>query len=152
MNAIEADPDSSIVPLLYFAYGSNLHRSGMLSRCPAAVPLGRAALPGHALVFRSWADVEPHPGSSVAGGLWRVTPACLAALDGYEDVEAGLYRRVTLPVRPEGVTEDVKALVYRMTAIHTAPPEPGYLATIREGCRDFGLDDGPVLRAAGAAG
>ncbi len=138
--------------MLYFAYGSNLHRAGMLSRCPAAVPLGRAALPGHALVFRSWADVEPRPGVSVAGGLWRVTPACLAALDDYEDVEAGLYRRVILPVRPEGAAEDAAAVLYRMAATHTASPEPGYLATIREGCRDFGLDEGPVLRAAGAAG
>ena len=138
--------------MLYFAYGSNLHRADMLLRCPAAVPLGRAALPGHALLFRSWADVEPRPGGAVAGGLWRITPACLAALDDYEDVAAGLYRRVTLPVRPEGAAEAVEALVYRMTATHTAPPEPGYLAAIREGCRDFGLDEGPVLRAAGSAG
>ena len=136
--------------MLYFAYGSNLHRAGMLSRCPAAVALGRAALPGHALVFRSWADVEPRPGVSVAGGLWRVTPACLAALDDYEDVEAGLYRRVLLPVRREGAAETVEALVYRMTATHRAPPEPGYLALISEGCRDFGLDAAPVFLAAAA--
>ena len=138
--------------MLYFAYGSNLHRAGMLLRCPAAVPLGRATLPAHALVFRSWADVEPRLGCTVAGGLWQITPACLSALDDYEDVEAGLYRRVVLPVRFEGASEDVEALVYRMTASHAAPPEPGYLAVIRDGCRDFGLDEAPVLRAAGAAG
>lgn len=138
--------------MLYFAYGSNLQRAGMGSRCPAAVPLGRAALFGHALLFRSWADVEPRPGHSVAGALWRITPACLAALDDYEDVDAGLYRRVTLPVRPEGAPEDVEALVYRMAASHAAAPEPGYLAIVREGCRDFGIDDAPVLRAAGSAG
>jgi gamma-glutamylcyclotransferase (GGCT)/AIG2-like uncharacterized protein YtfP len=138
--------------MLYFAYGSNLHRAGMLLRCPAALPLGRAVLLGHALLFRSWADVEPRPGAAVAGGLWRVTPDCLAALDDYEDVASDLYRRVTLPVRLEGAAEDVEALVYRMTATHTAPPEPGYLAVIRDGCRDFGLDDAPVLAAARAAG
>ena len=137
--------------MLYLAYGSNLHRAGMLSRCPAAVPLGRAVLPGHALVFRLWADVEPRPGASVAGGLWRITPECGAALDEYEDVGSGLYRRVLLAVRPEGAAEAVEALVYRMTATQAAAPEPGYLATIRQGCRDFGLDDGPVLAAARAA-
>ena len=138
--------------MLYLAYGSNLHRAGMLSRCPAAVPLGRAVLPGHALVFRLWADVEPRPGRSVAGGLWRITPACLAALDDYEEVASGLYRRVMLRVRPEGAAEDIEALVYRMAATHRAPPEPDYLAVIREGCRDFGLDEAPVLAAAGQGG
>ena len=138
--------------LLYFAYGSNLHRAGMLGRCPAAVPLGRAALFGHALVFRSWADVEPRAGAAVAGGLWRVTPACRAALDDYEDVAGGLYRRVLLPVRPEGTEGNVEALVYRMTAPHRSPPEPAYLDAILAGCRDFGLEEGPVLRAAEAAG
>ena len=134
--------------LRYFAYGSNLDRAAMLLRCPAAVPLGRAALAGHTLMFRFWADVEPRPGGLVAGGLWAITPDCLAALDDYEDVASGLYRRVLLPVRPEGAAEEVDALVYRMTATHTAPPEAGYLAAICAGCRDFGLDERPVLRAA----
>ena len=87
--------------MLYFAYGSNLHRADMLARCPAALPLGRARLPDHALVFRSWADVAPAPGRAVVGGLWRITPACAAALDAYEDVAGGLYRRWILPVLPE---------------------------------------------------
>lgn len=138
--------------MLYFAYGSNLHRAGMLSRCPAAVPLGRALLPDHALVFRLWADVVPRPGSVVAGGLWHITADCEAALDTYEDVESGLYRRLMVPVRPEGGAGPVEALLYRMLARHEAPPEPDYLAVIREGCRDFGLDDAPVLAAAGVAG
>ena len=138
--------------MLYFAYGSNLHRAAMLSRCPAALPLGRAALPDHRLVFRLWADVTPRPGMSVAGGLWRITPACLTALDAYEDVADGLYRRVVAAVRPEGAHDPVEALIYRMTATQEAPPEPGYLATLLVGCRDFGLDEAPVLAAAAAAG
>lgn len=138
--------------MLYFAYGSNLNHAGMLGRCPAAVPLGRALLPGHALAFRLWADVEPRAGSAVAGGLWRITPACLTALDDYEDVAFGLYSRLSLPVCPEGAAEPVEALVYRMTATHGAPPEPGYLAVILAGCRDFGIDEGPVRDAAAAAG
>lgn len=134
--------------MLYFAYGSNLQRAGMLSRCPAALPLGRAVLADHGLVFRRWADVVPLAGAGVAGGLWRVTPACEAALDDYEDVAAGLYRRVLLPVWPEGAAGPVEALVYRMTATHMARPEPAYLATILAGCRDFGFDDAAVRAAA----
>ena len=131
--------------MLYFAYGSNLNRADMLARCPAAVPLCRARLPGHTLVFRGWADVASAPDRSVTGGLWRITPACEATLDDYEDVAGGLYRRLMLAVVPEGGTGPVEALVYRMTARHEAPPESGYLATLRQGCRDFGIDEREVV-------
>lgn len=137
--------------MLYFAYGSNLHVAGLRARCPGAERLGRAVLPDHRLVFRRWADVEPRPGDEVAGGLWRVTAACEAMLDDYEDVAGGLYRRILLPVRPEGAAAPVVALVYRMTATLTAPPEPDYLAIVLEGHRDFGLAEAPVRAAAMAA-
>lgn len=133
--------------LLTFAYGSNLLLSAMRERCPAAVPLGRARLAGYRLVFRRWADVEPRPGESVAGGLWRITPACRDALDDYEGVAEGLYAPHTLVVEPEGGGA-LEALVYRMTATDTAPPEPAYLAAVLQGHRDFGLATGPVERAA----
>ncbi len=138
--------------MFYFAYGSNLWKSGMLERCPAAVPLGRAVLPAHRLVFRPWADVEARPGMEVAGGLWRVTPACGAALDLYEDVTGGLYRRVLASVWREGAAEPVQALLYRMDAATREPPDPAYLATVLQGCREFGLDDRAVLAAAAEAG
>lgn len=134
--------------MLYFAYGSNLQRAGMLARCPAAVPLGPAALPDHRLVFRTWADVEPSPGGAVAGGLWRITPACRAALDLYEDVAGGLYRAILAEVRPTGSPATRPALLYRMAAAAAAPPDPAYLRTIREGCRDFGIDETALLLAA----
>ncbi|MGI3902375.1 MAG: gamma-glutamylcyclotransferase family protein [Janthinobacterium lividum] len=134
--------------MLYFAYGSNLHRAGMLSRCPAAVPLGRAVLQDHALVFRQWADILPIPGASVAGGLWRITPDCAAALDEYEDVASGLYHRLHVLVHPEGADEAVEALAYRMNATSEAPPHAAYLAAILQGCRDFGLDETAVSEAA----
>ncbi len=134
--------------MYYFAYGSNLDRAGMLSRCPAALPLGRAVLDRHALVFRRWADIVPRPGAGVTGGLWRITPDCEAALDDYEDVGSGLYRRLHLAVQPEGAASPVSALVYRMNAGALASPDPAYLATILQGCRDFGIGDAAVRAAA----
>ena len=136
--------------MLYFAYGSNLHRDGMRARCPGARPLGRAALDEHALVFKGWADVVPRPGSRVLGGLWRITPACRAALDLYEGVDEGLYEAAALPVTPEGAAGPVAALVYRMVDAPLAPPAPDDLAAILQGCRDFGLDDSAVRAAAAA--
>lgn len=137
--------------MLYFAYGSNLLKSGMASRCPAAAPLGCALLHDHRLVFRTWADVEPAAGSVVKGGLWRITPHCLPALDAYEEVEAGLYRRTVLAVEAE-TAGLVEAMLYRMPATSSyAPPDPESLSAILLGCRDFGLEDAPVLAAAVAA-
>ncbi len=138
--------------MLYFAYGSNLWKAGMRARCPAAKALGRAVLPDHRLVFRAWADVEPCAGTQVTGGLWRITPSCEAALDLYEDLAEGLYRRVLAKVWREGAAEPAEALVYRMTATTREPPSPAYLATVLQGCRDFGLDDRAILSAAAEVG
>ena len=136
--------------MFYFAYGSNLLKSGMRERCPAANSAGRAVLPGHRFVFRSWADVETAAGGHVAGGLWRITPACLLALDAYEEVESGLYRRWLLDVETEG-GEIAAAFVYRMCATTYDPPDADYLAVVLGGCRDFGLENAPVFAAVESA-
>ena len=130
--------------MYYFAYGSNLLKSDMLGRCPAAVPFGPAVLPDHRLVFRHWADVEPAAGFQTEGGLWRITPECVAALDLYEDVAEGLYRRAWLTVKA-GTLEPVEALVYRMASGGHAPPAPDYLELILRGYDDFGLDRVPLM-------
>ena len=124
----------------YFAYGSNLSVDAMSARCPAAVPTAKATLPDHRLVFRTWADVEPRPGHSVPGVLWTITSACEAALDLYEDVSGGLYRRLTVPVWRDGVPDPVAALIYRMNRAGYEPPDRETLALIRAGYADFGLD------------
>ena len=126
--------------MLYFAYGSNLSVAAMKARCPAAVPISKATLPDHRLVFRTWADVEPCPGDSVPGVLWAITSACETALDLYEDIAGGLYRRLTVSVRQDGVTEPVRALVYRMNRGGYEAPSPDTLSLVQEGYADFGMD------------
>ena len=132
----------------YFAYGSNLSVTGMKARCPAAVPISKATLPDHRLVFRTWADVEPCPGQSVPGVLWAITSACETALDLYEDTAGGLYRRLTVSVWQDGVTHAVGALLYRMNRLGYEPPEADYLSSIERGYADFGLDAGGIADAA----
>jgi len=136
--------------MLYFAYGSNLNVRQMAHRCPDAVKVGRLILPDARLVFRGVADVIPSPGDRASGGLWEVTPACERALDRYEGCardgsDAGLYRREFFRVLIRGEARDV--LIYRMNSDDIFPPGAGYLDAIREGFRDFGLDQTP-LRAA----
>jgi gamma-glutamylaminecyclotransferase len=40
--------------------------------------------------------IEQAGGRSVRGELWDVTPKCLAALDEFEGVEVGLFRRAEI--------------------------------------------------------
>ncbi len=133
--------------MYYFAYGSNLSVTGMRVRCPAAFPIAKASLPDHRLVFRTWADVEPCPGHSVPGVLWTITSACETALDLYEDVAGGLYRRLTALIYRDGVPEPVQALIYRMNQAGCEPPEADYLSLIAQGYRDFGLDPRSLAEA-----
>lgn len=124
--------------MLYFAYGSNLNVEHMKVQCPAARPLRRFSITNARLVFRRYADCVREPGAVCHGGLWRITPPCEAALDIYEDVAGGLYRkqRVELSAPVDGGTE---MLVYVMNSTDIVPPSPSYLELIRQGYRDFEL-------------
>ena len=84
----------------YFAYGSNLNVAQMAQRCPGAKLLGRIKLPGWKLVFRGVADAIQEPGAFCYGGVWRITPEDEAALDTYEGVRHGLYRKAAPMVSP----------------------------------------------------
>jgi len=120
---------------LYVAYGSNLNLEGMWRRCPNAEPVGKATLSGYRLWFRSVADVVRIKGAKVPVGIWRITSECEEALDVYEGVAGGLYRKETVRFR-----DGREALIYRMNRRGIMPPTSGYLETIRQGYDDFKLD------------
>ncbi len=130
---------------LYFAYGSNLDKQQMRSRCPDATSLGPATAKDHRLIFRGVADMEKAPGRETPGGLWLITAKCLEALDHYEGYP-GLYTRRWIKVHlPGGGTR--RAIVYQMKSTNYAPPSPGYLATITFGYDDFRLSKALLARA-----
>lgn len=123
---------------LYFAYGSNLNKEQMSHRCPKAEALGRYTLKDARLVFRGVADVIPEEGAKCLGGLWAITSECEAALDAYEGVRGGLYRKEYFPLaRP--IRGESHVLIYVMNSTGIMPPSEYYLHVIREGYRDFGL-------------
>lgn len=125
----------------YWAYGSNLNFRGMAVRCPSARPYRKLYATDGQLVFRSVADVEKHEGKRIPGGLWRITPRCERALDRYEGVEGGFYvKRYLWFVDNQGQRQ--RALYYKMGrgAGGIMPPSEGYLNTIIDGYRDFGLE------------
>lgn len=127
----------------YFAYGSNLNKAQMAVRCPNATPVGKIVVQNTRLVFRGVADIETKKGASVQGAIWKITRKCEAALDRYEGVRSGLYRKEYIKIRvvdKNGGVHDGDALVYIMTSTNTAPPSDFYLDVIRRGYADFGLD------------
>ena len=96
---------------LYFAYGANMERAAMARRCGAAIPLGPAVLRGWRYVIaEGYGSVAPARGAHVCGVLWRLTARDLAALNIFESLDSGLYRRATLTVDIGG--QRVRALVY----------------------------------------
>jgi hypothetical protein len=122
-------------PRMYFAFGSNLNVRDMRHRCPGAVPHDSALVENGRLVFRGVADVACEMGYRVPVGVWKITPENERALDRYEGVGAGFYEKYDIPYG------DDKALIYFMTAEGIFPPSQHYVDTIRQGYRDFGLDE-----------
>jgi gamma-glutamylcyclotransferase (GGCT)/AIG2-like uncharacterized protein YtfP len=131
--------------MLYFAYGSNMCRDGMRQRCPQAHPLGVATLRDHAFMIMAngFASVLPAPGKIVRGALWRIGPRDLVALDAYENVAGGLYRRVTMPVEHDGAQKP--ALVYLGEEQRSGLPRAGYLEAILAAARQWALPEDYVM-------
>ena len=127
---------------LYFAYGSNIDRATMAGHCPAADALGVARLPNHRFFIAraGYASIEPRPGSEVWGVLWQVSERELAALDAYENVAGGLYRRAPMPVRRD--RESLRAFVYVARDARPGRPRPGYQEDlVLKPAREWGFPD-----------
>lgn len=122
--------------MIMFSYGSNLCMAQMARRCPKAETLGRLTLSDWRLVFRGVADCIAEPGAVCYGGLWRITSECERALDRYEGVGRGTYRKDY--IRLEGHLDD-EVLIYCMNSTRVFPPSVDYLASITEGYRDFAM-------------
>lgn len=119
----------------YFAYGSNICAEQMALRCPAAVPLGLADLPGwrFALNRRGVATLLEEPAACASGLLWDLSRACEEALDRYEGVASDVYRRAEIEVA------GAPALVYLAAETRPGAARPGYLERILAACGRLGL-------------
>ena len=123
--------------MLHFAYGSNVDRDAMRQRCPTASALGMARLDGwHFIITRDgYASVVPAPGRVVYGVLWRLGPRDLAALNAYEALDRGLYRRRTVPVTY--TAGRVPALAYVACDGRQGRPRPGYQENVIAAARGW---------------
>jgi gamma-glutamylcyclotransferase (GGCT)/AIG2-like uncharacterized protein YtfP len=127
---------------LYFAYGSNMDAAAMARRCPASRPLGLARLARHrfAILEAGYATVVRDPNSTVHGVLYDLALADVPALDRYEDIGRGLYRKATQAVlRNAGAP--VQALVYIGAGASGGEPRPRYMEALVAAARTAGLPD-----------
>lgn len=131
---------------LYFAYGSNMHRSAMKRRCPGARAVGPAALNDYRFFvgLDGWGSVAPSAGDTVHGILWRLTPRDIAALHANELLHKGLYDVRYLPVRHG--TRRLRAMIYLLRRRAAGTPRPGYVEMIAAAARGWKLPE-PYIRS-----
>lgn len=123
---------------LYFAYGANMESAGMRKRCPGAIVLGPALLRGwRYAIAGGYGSVAPAAGMCAFGVLWRLTPRDLAALNIFESLDSGLYRRVMLTVEVGG--QRARALVYIGRLGGRRRPMPGYQERIIAAAEEWRL-------------
>lgn len=154
--------------LLYFAFGSNLSSTQMRSRCPGAVAVGLAFLPGYDFIIneRGFANVVPSNsartttpgdgrgrGGGVYGVLYRLaSPAEKERLDRYEGVPWAYEDLVLdveqlpsgMPAVPAGASgSTVRALVYVDRArVKPSAPRAEYVVRMNAGIREAGAEWG----------
>lgn len=133
--------------MLYFAYASNMDTAQMAERCPGARIVEGAVLADHTFVITNegYANVPPAPGDAVFGLLWEITPADEAALDHYEGVRPGLYRKEQMDFVTTG-GKNVRALIYLASATATGRPQPGYLEAVIAAARQHRLPEDYIRR------
>jgi gamma-glutamylcyclotransferase (GGCT)/AIG2-like uncharacterized protein YtfP len=124
---------------LYFAYGANMVRENMARRCPRARLVGTAILADRrfAIIRKGYGTVLKEKGARVYGLLWRIGRSDEAALDWFEEVARGVYRRTQAVVVYHG--RPVSALVYVAAATAPGRPRAAYIGSILAAARAFGF-------------
>lgn len=127
---------------LYFAYGSNMDEEQMEVRCPGAEVVEKMTLRDFRFVLdeSGVATIIPEKGARVEGLLWMITPQNLQALDRYEGVAHGCYRRERIEIETQKVSGT--AIVY----ISNRPVGPvwersGYMQRIIRAAEDHGFSE-----------
>lgn len=114
-----------------------------------AIPVGPGVLDGweFSIFERGYATIAPSIDRSVEGGLWWVTDSDVSALDHYEGVASGFYRREVVVIEtPDGQRDCV---VYIADREEDGAPNPGYLELVVDGARWFDLSASHIAELEG---
>ncbi len=130
--------------VLYAAYASNMDPTQMSRRAPHSPPAGSGWLPGWRLTFGGeelgWdgalATIVEDPTAAVFVMLYDVTDTDAQALEEWEGVDIGLYRR--LRVRVHSLTGEHSARVYVLDGYEGGLPSTRYLGILAEAAERAG--------------
>ena len=128
---------------LYFAYGSNMSRSRLLSRVAAARSVGRARIDGWRLRFdkpgrdgTGKANLVEEPEAHAWGVVYEIAAAEWLVLDRFEPG----YRRARLRVARAERTLVVQSYLFtRLPHTPRVPPTKEYLEHLLEGASEHRL-------------
>jgi len=142
---------------LVFAYGSNLSRAQMLSRCPSARAVAKAVLPDFTLAFAGYslrwrgpvATFVRRPKGKLHGLVYRIDPIDLFRLDCFEGAPK-TYEHTIVEVTSLETSHKVRALAYKLAKTDGLGelPSMDYLCTIDRAYRELGFDRNPLFTAA----
>jgi hypothetical protein len=132
---------------LYAAYASNLDPAQMALRAPHSPHRGNGWLVGWRLTFggedRGWegalATVVEEPTSSVFVALYDVSPMDEKALDAWEGVQIGLFRKIR--IRVQALEGEVLAWLYVLDDYEGGLPAARYLGLIADAAETAGAPD-----------
>ena len=121
----------------YFSYGMNTNLTQMARRCPKAVSLGAAMLPGFRFEFKQFATVVPDYQSDSVGVVWEITEDCEDALDILEGFPK-YYTKQMVTVLIDG--KPTTAMTYLMYPDEQLSlPSNSYYNMVADGYEDHGI-------------
>jgi len=123
---------------LYFAYGSNMDKQQMNTRCPSAKLIGLSNIKNfeYYIDARGYASLRPRCGSTTYGILWDIRdPDDWKKLDYCEGVRYDTYRRHY--IQDEDLAGDQRCAVYISTTATSGKPRPGYQEKIVKALYDL---------------
>jgi len=124
----------------YIAYGSNMVKAQMATRCPHAKLIGMGYLPNYRLEFYLPATVERSraKGPGVPVAVWEIDDQDERNLDYYEGYPNYYTKRKATVKMNDG--SEIKGMVYIMNLIRPKPPAPYYYNGIADAYTDLGID------------
>lgn len=129
---------------LYIAYGSNLNKAQMITRCPHAVAKYTGLLNGWELFYAgsktgNYATIRKCEGKAVPVAVWEIDGLDEYYLDIYEGYPTFYFKDTIKFMTAEGEKE---AMVYIMRLdAEEGIPSVYYEKTVRQGYKDFGFDE-----------
>ena len=121
----------------YFSYGMNTNLAQMARRCPQAVSLGAAVLPGFRFEFKSFATVVADYEMDTVGVVWEISDDCEDALDILEGYPV-YYTKQIVTVLIDGTPHT--AMTYLMYPDEQLSlPSNSYYNMVADGYEDHGI-------------